>query len=75
MPTGSAVEVTIELDRGGRLSARALVPAIGQVFEQVAHLLVPDAAPEALDARLCGHARARLMELRTDAFRHGARRT
>ncbi|HET9993115.1 MAG TPA: Hsp70 family protein, partial [Kofleriaceae bacterium] len=41
VPTGSAVEVTIELDRGGRLSARALVPAIDQVFEHVAHLLVP----------------------------------
>ena len=26
VPTGSAVEVTIELDRGGRLAARALVP-------------------------------------------------
>src|SRR6185312_9744868 len=46
LPTGSPVEVTIELDRGGRLSARALVPSIEQVFEHVAHLLVPDAAPE-----------------------------
>ncbi|HSK00221.1 MAG TPA: Hsp70 family protein [Kofleriaceae bacterium] len=70
VPTGSAVEVTIELDRGGRLSARALVPAIGQVFEHVAHLLVPDAAPEALDAAL-RDLRRQLMDLRTDAFRHG----
>ncbi|MDQ3370791.1 MAG: Hsp70 family protein, partial [Myxococcota bacterium] len=70
VPTGSAVEVTIELDRGGRLSARALVPAIGQVFEHVAHLLVPDAAPEALDAAI-RDLRRQLMELRTDAFRHG----
>jgi molecular chaperone DnaK len=70
VPTGSAVEVTIELDRGGRLSARALVPAIGQVFEHVAHLLVPDAAPEALDAAM-RDLRRQLMELRTDAFRHG----
>src|SRR5689334_13596309 len=69
VPTGSAVEVTIELDRGGRLSARALVPAIGQVFEHVAHLLVPDAAPEALDAAI-RDLRRQLMELRTDAFRH-----
>jgi molecular chaperone DnaK len=68
--TGSAVEVTIELDRGGRLAARALVPSIGQVFEHVAHLLVPDAAPEALDASL-RDLRRQLMELRTDAFRHG----
>jgi molecular chaperone DnaK len=70
VPTGSAVEVTIELDRGGRLSARALVPVIGQVFEQVAHLLVPDAAPEALDSAI-RDLRRQLMDLRTDAFRHG----
>ncbi len=69
VPTGSAVEVTIELDRGGRLAARALVPAIGQVFEHVAHLLVPDAAPEALDAAL-RDLRRQLMDLRTHAFRH-----
>ncbi|HEU0036357.1 MAG TPA: Hsp70 family protein [Kofleriaceae bacterium] len=70
VPTGSAVEVTIELDRGGRLAARALIPAIGQVFEHVAHLLVPDAAPEALDASL-RDLRRQLMDLRTHAFRHG----
>lgn len=70
VPTGSAVEVTIELDRGGRLSARALVPAIGQVFEHVAHLLVPDATPEALDSAI-RDLRRQLMDLRTDAFRHG----
>jgi molecular chaperone DnaK len=70
VPTGSAVEVTIELDRGGRLAARALVPVIGQVFEHVAHLLVPDAAPEALDAAI-RDLRRQLMDLRTDAFRHG----
>ncbi|HSN27108.1 MAG TPA: Hsp70 family protein, partial [Kofleriaceae bacterium] len=70
VPTGSPVEVTIELDRGGRLSARALVPSIEQVFEHVAHLLVPDANPEALDSAL-RDLRRQLMELRTDAFRHG----
>jgi molecular chaperone DnaK len=70
VPTGSPVEVTIELDRGGRLSARALVPSIEQVFEHVAHLLVPDAAPESLDSAL-RDLRRQLMDLRTDAFRHG----
>jgi molecular chaperone DnaK len=70
VPTGSKVEVTIELDRGGRMTARALVPAIDQVFEQVAHLLVPEAAPEALDNALAEQ-RRHLMELRTEAFRHG----
>ena len=70
IPAGSKVEVTIELDRAGRLTARALVPAIDQVFEQVAHLLVPDAAPAALDAALTDQ-RKHLVLLRTEAFRHG----
>ncbi len=70
IPAGSKVEVTIELDRAGRLTARALVPAIDQVFEQVAHLLVPDAAPAALDATL-EEQRRHLTQLRTEAFRHG----
>ncbi len=48
LPAGSQIELTLELDRGGHLSARAFVPALSQVFEQVAHLLVPDAAPEVL---------------------------
>jgi molecular chaperone DnaK len=69
IPLGAPVEVTIELDRGGRMSARAWVPAIDQVFESVAHLLVPEADPEALDAAL-GDLRRQLVELRTDAFRH-----
>ena len=70
VPTGAKIEVTIELDRGGRMTARALVPAIDQVFEQVAHLLVPEAAPDALDAALA-EMRRHLVDLRTDAFRHG----
>jgi len=52
------------------MSARALVPGSGQVFEHVAHLLVPEAAPEVLDAQLAA-IRGRLGELRTDAFRRG----
>lgn len=39
------------------------------MFEHVAHLLVPDAAPEALDAAL-RDLRRQLMDLRTHAFRH-----
>src|SRR5439155_22296644 len=70
VPTGTPVEVTIELDRGGRLQARALVPMIGQVFEHVAHLLVPDAEPAALDEAL-RDLRRQLMDVRTHAFRHG----
>ena len=70
IPPGSAVEVTSELARGGRLAARALVPSIGQVFEHVAHLLVPDASPESLDIAI-RDLRRQLMDLRTDAFRRG----
>jgi molecular chaperone DnaK len=70
LPAGSAVELTIELDRGGRLSARALVPSLGQVFEGVAHLLVPEATPEALAASLEA-VKERLAVLRGDAFRRG----
>ncbi len=70
VPSGSSVEVTIELDRGGRLSASALLPATGQVFEEVAHLLVPLAEPAALEAGL-SNLRRRVIELRTEAFRNG----
>lgn len=70
VPSGSPVEVTIELDRGGRLSASALLPATGQVFEEVAHLLVPLAEPAALEAGL-SNLRRRVIELRTEAFRNG----
>ncbi len=68
LPAGSDVEVTIELDRGGRLSARALAPAIDQVFESVAHLLVPAAEPHALQASFAD-LRQRLDDLRAEAFR------
>lgn len=70
LPSGTELELTIELDRGGRMNARALVPTTGQVFEHVAHLLVPEAAPEVLDAQIAA-IRGRLGELRTDAFRRG----
>jgi molecular chaperone DnaK len=70
LPAGSAVELTLELDRGGRLSARALVPSLDQVFEEVAHLLVPAADPDVLRATV-DSMRGRVMTLRGDAFRSG----
>jgi molecular chaperone DnaK len=73
LPAGSPVEVTLELDRGGHLSARALVPALSQVFEHVAHLLVPDATPESLEQAIKAM-RVRLGELRGDAMRRDAQR-
>jgi len=67
---GSPVEVTVEIDRGGRLSAQARVADADQVFDGVAHLVVPSPEPEALEG---GEAelRARLAELRSYAFRNG----
>jgi len=71
LPVGSQVELTLELDRGGHLSARAFVPALKQVFEHVAHLLVPDAAPEVL-TRSMAELRARMSVLRAEAQRRNA---
>jgi molecular chaperone DnaK len=73
LPAGSAVEITIEVDRGGRLAARALVPALGQVFEGVAHLVVPEADPDALEAGVRA-LRDRVDAMRADAFRKGGAR-
>jgi molecular chaperone DnaK len=70
LPIGSAVEVTLEVDRGGRLTAQAFVPALKQVFEGVAHLLVPEASTETLSLGLKG-CTERLHALRTEAFRGG----
>ncbi|MCK6680792.1 MAG: Hsp70 family protein [Thermoanaerobaculia bacterium] len=67
LPPGSAVEVTLELDRGGRLSARAFVPALNRVFSEVAHLAVPEIAPDSLAAAIAS-ARERLAGIRRDAF-------
>jgi molecular chaperone DnaK len=71
LPAGSQIELTLELDRGGHLSARALVPALSQVFEHVAHLLVPDAAPEVLTKGMA-ELRARMVSLRGEAQRRNA---
>jgi molecular chaperone DnaK len=68
--TGTPIEVTIELDRGGAMSARAMIPGLDQVFEHVAHLLVPDASPAALESAI-GGIRKGLSDARTAAFRHG----
>lgn len=48
LPLGTPVEVSLQLDRSGQMRARAHVPAIGQSFEDVVHLLVPTASLEVL---------------------------
>ncbi len=68
LPAGSEVEVTVEVDRGGRLRAQAMVPRLQQVFEEVAHLVVPDAPPETLALQLEG------LKTRVEAARAAALR-
>lgn len=70
LPAGSEVEVTVEVDRGGRLHAQALVPRLQQVFEEVAHLVVPDAPPETLALQLRS-LKTRLEAARATAMRNG----
>jgi molecular chaperone DnaK len=48
LPLGAPVEVSLHLDRSGQMHARAHVPALGQTFEDVVHLLVPTASLEVL---------------------------
>lgn len=70
LPAGALVEVTLELDRGGRLAARAHIPQLKQVFENVVQLLVPEADPETLAATLEATGK-RITTLRAEAFRLG----
>lgn len=70
LAVGSSVEVTLDLDGAGCLTARALVPSLGQVFEHVAHLLVPTVPPHELERALAG-LRERVARLVTKATRRG----
>jgi molecular chaperone DnaK len=68
LPAQSPVELTLEVDRGGRLGASARVVATGQVFDQVAHLVAGTLDAAAAEARLDALGAA-LAETRTKAFR------
>jgi molecular chaperone DnaK len=70
LPAGARVEVTLHLDRSGRLAARADVPAIGQTFEDVAHVLVPTASLETLEREL-GTTATRADDVQRRAFQSG----
>ncbi|MEQ1508043.1 MAG: Hsp70 family protein, partial [Myxococcota bacterium] len=63
LPAGSEIEVTLEVDRGGKLSARALVTRLDRWFEEVAHLRIPDADPALMESQL-RVLRARLADAR-----------
>jgi molecular chaperone DnaK len=49
LPVGSTLEVALELDRGGRMVARAEVPGQKTGFEHIASLVVPEAEPAVLE--------------------------
>jgi molecular chaperone DnaK len=71
VPADTLVEVTIDLDRGGRLQASARVSTTAQVFDQVAHLVSAGIPAAEIAPRLAELAR-RVQEVRARAFRHGA---
>ncbi|HEX3769546.1 MAG TPA: Hsp70 family protein [Polyangiaceae bacterium] len=67
LPSGSVLDVTIELDRGGRLSASARVEATSQVFDSIAHLVAGSVPVAELGTRLADLG-SRLRALRARAF-------
>jgi molecular chaperone DnaK len=70
VPANTAVEVTLELDKGGHLSARAFIPTLKRVFEHVAHLVVPEASVDTLRMSV-GQLLERLATLRQGAKQRG----
>jgi molecular chaperone DnaK len=68
VPANTLVELTLEVDRGGKLSGRATIPSVGQVFEDVVQLLVEQSDPRALE-EVRGELQGRLARLRASAFR------
>ena len=74
LPAGSELEISLELDRSGRLSARAKLPGRLGVVEGLERLLVPEASSEVVFASL-DDLEARLAALRGAAFRLGTAST
>jgi molecular chaperone DnaK len=70
LPANSLVEVTIELDRGGRLTGSAVVQGSMQIFQQVAQLVAGHLSLAELANKL-NELSVRLNELRGRAFQHG----
>ena len=70
LPAGSAIELTLAVDRGGGLAATALVPAAGQVFERVAQLVAPALPPDA-QVRVATELRRRVESLYSDGDLRG----
>jgi molecular chaperone DnaK len=73
LPVDSLIEVTIELDRGGRLAASGCIPSTGDVFGHVAQLITGKVVPSELAPRI-EELRTRLRDTRTKAFKHKAQK-
>ncbi len=73
LPTGTGIEITLELDRGGSLKAQALVPSIDKLFNGVLHLIVAGADLDTLRAE-AGSLRQRLSDLQKQAFKSNNRK-
>jgi molecular chaperone DnaK len=72
LPMGSVVELTLEVDRGGALSVKALIPVQELVFDRVEQLVAPAASPEQM-TELVRQLQQRAAALRTAGFRSGER--
>jgi molecular chaperone DnaK len=70
LPAGTRIEVTLELDRSGQLHTRADVPALGQTFEDIAHVLVPTASLETSEREI-NKTNQRVDDVRKRAFQSG----
>lgn len=68
LPVGSAVEITIEVDRGGDLRAQAFLPGQDLLVDGVAQLVMDDAEPATIRASWQA-LNSRLTRLQRDAFR------
>ena len=72
LPAGSVIELTLEVDRGGALSAKAFLPTQNLVFDHVEQLLAPATSTENM-AKLAAELAERAASLRGRAFREGQR--
>jgi len=70
LPAGTRIEVTLQLDRSGQLHTRADVPALGQTFEDIAHVLVPTASLDTAEKEI-HKTNQRTDEIRRRAFQSG----
>lgn len=68
LPTGTNVEITIEVDRGGDLKAQAYLPEQKKLIEGVAQLMIANQSVEALTSML-NTLNTRVNKLSQQAFR------